>query len=304
MRIVIVRLGNGLGNQLFTYATAFVFAKKNNAKLHVDDESGFYKRYKYGLSNFKITAPIIEKKYKFLGFSGRIKRKILQKVDLLKKSKIFLIEQRDKNKLTYYNPEQLNINFDKKIYMEGYFQSEKYFLNHRDDILKELTFNEDVQCQKSSFIKEIRDSNSVSIHIRKERFLESEGHKNLNKLNNSYLKYNIDITKRGIKYFDRVLKNPKYFLWSNNFDGLKDYFPSDKFIFVNENLKKDPAYDLFLMSQCKNFILSPSTFHYWGAYLSSNKNKICLAPEKTIFENSYYGFSNNKDIKSDWWKEI
>ena len=90
MRIVIVRLGNGLGNQLFTYATAFVFAKKNNAKLHVDDESGFYKRYKYGLSNFKITAPIIEKKYKFLGFSGRIKRKILQKVDLLKKSKIFL----------------------------------------------------------------------------------------------------------------------------------------------------------------------------------------------------------------------
>ena len=46
MKKVIVRLGNGLGNQLFTYAAAYSFAKKNNAELYVDDESGFYKRYK------------------------------------------------------------------------------------------------------------------------------------------------------------------------------------------------------------------------------------------------------------------
>ena len=153
MKIVIVRLGNGLGNQLFTYATAFVFAKKNNAKLYVDDESGFYKRYKYELNNFKITAPIIEKKYKFLGYSGRLKRKILQKINTIRKDKIFLVEKKDKNKLTYYNPEQLNINFDKKIYIEGYFQSEKYFLNNKDDILKEFTFNENIQLQKSYYLE-------------------------------------------------------------------------------------------------------------------------------------------------------
>ena len=72
MKKVIVRLGNGLGNQLFTYAAAYSFAKKNNAKLFVDDESGFYKRYKYELHNFNISAQIIEKKYKFLGFFGRV----------------------------------------------------------------------------------------------------------------------------------------------------------------------------------------------------------------------------------------
>ena len=53
MKKVIVRLGNGLGNQLFTYAAAYSFAKKNNAKLFVDDESGLSKKvdktrgYKY-----------------------------------------------------------------------------------------------------------------------------------------------------------------------------------------------------------------------------------------------------------------
>ena len=68
MKKVIVRLGNGLGNQLFTYAAAYSFAKKNNAELYVDDESGFHKRHKYELHNFNISAKIVAKRYKFLGF--------------------------------------------------------------------------------------------------------------------------------------------------------------------------------------------------------------------------------------------
>ena len=92
MKEVIVRLGNGLGNQLFTYAAAYSFAKKNNAKLYVDNESGFYKMYKYELHNLNISAPIVEKKYKFLGISGRIKRKVLLKLNNFSQNKTFLIE--------------------------------------------------------------------------------------------------------------------------------------------------------------------------------------------------------------------
>ena len=50
MKKVIVRLGNGLGNQLFTYAAAYSFAKRNNAELYIDDESGFYKNIREFLS--------------------------------------------------------------------------------------------------------------------------------------------------------------------------------------------------------------------------------------------------------------
>ena len=152
MKKVIVRLGNGLGNQLFTYAAAYSFAKKNNAELYVDDESGFYKRYKYELHNFNISAPIVEKNHKFIGFFGRAKRKILQKTNNYKKNKIFLIEKKDINNLTNFNNHQLDINFNKRLYFEGYFQSEKYFKDENKNLQKEFSFKNQILNQKNSFI--------------------------------------------------------------------------------------------------------------------------------------------------------
>ena len=79
MKEVIVRLGNGLGNQLFTYAAAYSFSKKKNAKLYIDDESGFYFRHKCELHNFNITAPIVEKKYNFLEFMAGLREDFYKK---------------------------------------------------------------------------------------------------------------------------------------------------------------------------------------------------------------------------------
>ena len=304
MKKVIVRLGNGLGNQLFTYAAAYAFAKKHNAELFVDNESGFYKRYKYELHNFNISAQIVEKKHKFVGFLGKVKRKILIKLSKSNSDSKFLIEARDKNKLSNYNPIQLNINFNKNLYFEGYFQSEKYFKPDIEHLLKEFSFKDNIINQNNSFIKDIKNSDSVSIHLRKDKFLADENHKNLGELNSEFLEHNIKLIKRGIEYFDKKIDNPKYFVWSNNFSGYKYLFDSKKFTLVNNNFDKDPAYDLYLMSLCKHFILSPSTMHYWGALLSKNTNKICLGPTKIKNRSGYYGFSNNSAIKPNWWKEI
>ena len=304
MKKVIVRLGNGLGNQLFTYAAAYSFSKKNNAKLYVDDTSGFYKRYKYELHNFNITAPIIETKYKFIGAFGKIKRKILIKFSNFNHQTKFLIEKRDQNKLSIYDIEQFNIHFNNKVYIEGYFQSEKYYKEYINNLLKEFSFKDEIIKQENNFINDIKKNNSVSIHLRQDKFMALDNHNERDKLNSEYLYNNIQIINKGIKYLDKFLDNPKYFIFSNDFRGLREMFPTNKFIFVDANLKKDPAYDLYLMSLCKHFILSPSTLHYWAAQLSCYPSKICLSPSNIKNKSGYYGFSNNKDIKADWWKDI
>ena len=99
----------------------------------------------------------------------------------------------------------------------------------------------------------------------------------------------------------KKIDKPVFFIWSNDFTDLREYFPSNKFIFVDNSVEDNDIYDLYLMTLSKNFILSPSTFHYWGAYLSNYKNKICLGPPKIKNQSGFYGFSNNEDIKPDWW---
>jgi hypothetical protein len=41
---------------------------------------------------------------------------------------------------------------------------------------------------------------------------------------------------------------------------------------------KDVLNDFFLFSFSKHFIVSPSSFHWWGAWLNTNENKMCLYP--------------------------
>ena len=72
------------------------------------------------------------------------------------------------------------------------------------------------------FKNELLNSNSVSIHIRRGRFGDEKSFYNgiPDIKNDFFLKKSLEYIFRGIKFFKKKIKNPKFFLWSNNFDGL------------------------------------------------------------------------------------
>ena len=57
--------------------------------------------------------------------------------------------------------------------------------------------------------------------------------KNIDELNLEFMNNNISIVKKGVEYFDKKLENPKYFIWSNDFSGIKSLFPSNKIPYIS-----------------------------------------------------------------------
>ena len=296
---LIVRLSNNLGNQMFMYASAYVFAKKLNRDFFYDDETAYQSSnlYKYNLDIFKISSTKAPNNLKFLNKSGYIKRKFLKYFDNFYSSKMFYVEPRDRNKNTSFNDKILSGNFRDKLFVEGHFESEKYFNSHINEIKNEFSFKNYKSFENNQIFNSIKNSESVSICIRQNRFSERKRAITSKDDENSLI-----FTKDQIKYIEKSINliktkvtNPKFFLWSNDLKGVNNYFSDTQFTSVSTN-KVD--FDLFLMSQTKHSIVIPSSFNWWGAWLGKSSKSIVVRPSNDHFSNFNV---NNKDFwPKDW----
>ena len=297
-KTLIVRIGEGLGNQLFMYANAYSLSRKFDYILFIDDESGFFKNSRlrsYNLDIFNIPEPICRDKLKFNNSIKDLKRKSLKFIDNFISNKRFINEKIDNNKLTKF--EEISKLESAQMYIEGHFESELYFKDFEIDLKKNLKIKHDLININNPYINQIKQTNSVSIHLRKNRYSEDLNNQSI--LNNEkdalFEKNLINYVNRSIKYFDTKLDDPHYFIWSNKPNDFKEFFlDSKKFTFIENN---DLAMDFYLFTLCKNFIVGPSTFHWWGAWLNENIKKICLRPKDM-------NPSNNKDFWPNYWISI
>ncbi len=302
MNNLIVRIAEGLGNQLFMYANAFALSQKINYKLFIDDESAYFKKKnieKYQLHNFNLSSNICEDKFKFNNYIKDFKRKFLIKSNFLKRKKNFLIEENDKFKKTKYS-NLSNNSFSKVLFVEGHYESEKYFKNYKNQLKLEFTLKNSNFYEKNKYIELIRNNpNIVSICVRQNRFSERMNNKfNENNIiaSQNFTKKTIDYIFRAVTYIDNKFDDMKYLVWSNDFKDLRNYLPENKFIFI-ENKENKSLSDFYLLLNCKNFIVGPTSFHWWPAWLNSNQNSLILRPKDL-------NVSNNLDFWPSNWISI
>ena len=300
---LIVRIAEGLGNQLFMYAHAYSLSKLIDYKLYIDDESGFIKTKEfrnYYLNNFKVSAEIVNDDLKFNDFNKNLKRKILKKTEFIRSKKKFILEKKYMNKTTKYEKIEPTV-LDNIVYVEGHYESEKYFLKFKSELIDEFRFKNNLDLSENYYFDIIKKNknNIISICIRTNRFSERPGNQyNIYSKNRSdqFVKDTIDYIYRAIDFLKNKIQNPIYLIWSNDFSNLKEYFPNENFIFVDNKVEKIIT-DFSLLNECRNFIVGPTSFHWWGAWLNNENNKICIRP-------SNINPSKNKDFWPSNWIEI
>lgn len=299
---IIVRIAEGLGNQLFMYAHSLALSKKINYKLFIDNESGYFQVKNvrtYQLDNFNINTPICKDKLKFNNQIKNIGRKILIKLDKFKKKKSFLLEKKDKSKKTKFT-DYSKYNYSDILYVEGHYESEKYFYNLKDELIKKFTLKNEYIYQKNAYFNEIKNNeNIISICIRQNRFserLSNRSNQNQIKKSDEFTKSTLNYVKKSVEYIDKKLPDAKYFVWSNDFSNLREYLPANKYTFVDIKENKSLS-DFYLLLKCNNFIVGPTSFHWWPAWLNNKKNSIIVRPKDI-------NISNNSDFWPDKWISI
>ena len=264
--IIVPKLAGGLGNMMFQIAASYSFAKEVGSKFAIDYQHiGTLHGHptNYRLSTFK-NIPEIE------GLS----------------SSALLFKEGQ------YNYEAINTGgfINKELYIDGYYQSYKYFEKHIDDIISLFSPNVTEMGAMNNIYGHLFDKETVSIHVRRGDYENlSDYHVNLP------ASYYLD----AMACFDT---NVRFIVFSDDIEWCKK-----KITLLNtdvEFITDEPDWmDLYLMTWCNHNIIANSTFSWWGAFLNTNKNKKVVIPDQW-FGPSQPSTVNTRDLFPKEWKTV
>ena len=226
--MIVCKIHGGMGNQMFQYATAISIAKKNNtfSRFLYTENCGTYRPFR-----LKVFKNLEIEKY-------------------INSNEIF---QRIEDDFIYRD----YVTNEQDLYLDGYWQSEKYFKDNEEEIRNVFEIDE--------FINYVVPDNSISLHIRRGDYLNSNGYHPIQTM--EYYK----------KALNKVGDYDKLFILSDDITWCKENVIFDNVVFVEG---QSEIQDMKVMSLCDHNIIANSSFSWWGAWLNDNPNKKVIAPSK------------------------
>lgn len=169
------------------------------------------------------------------------------------------------------------------VIINGFFQSERYFINYRDKILEIFKIPDTIKETIDSKYSEILKGRTASIHVRRGDYLKYQNHHPTQSL--SYYHKSIELLNDKVDTF---------LIFSDDIGWCKENIKGENILYIDNELD---YIELYLMSLCDNNIIANSSFSWWGAWLNENPDKIVIAPKRwfgpAIRENSDDIIPNN-----------
>jgi hypothetical protein len=282
----IVKISGGLGNQLFQYSFGRYLELNFGFKVIYD-----LRTIQNG-STFTNRLTLINDLIKNINYNDnkfykneliyRLRRKLIHDyfpdyskiyVENVLKEKVLKIEE-----------------LSKKKYFDGYWQTLKYVNSIENELRSDLNFNESLVNLCLIDYNIISNSNSCSLHIRRGDYLLPHNKK-------IFAECGIDYIQKSINYIMLKFPDTKFYVFSDDINWAKSILKGDNYHFIDK-YNNNPIADLFLMSTCKNNIISNSTFSWWGSWLNNNTNKMIICP-KLWYNNSTLNKIHIKNITND-----
>lgn len=254
----------GLGNQLFGYAAARAYSIRTNRDLLLDDVSGYksdgYNRA-YKLDQFPVAGGLAPSRLR-LGDPRGPRHKALRTFNKLLPNplKFYLAEDQEQpeTQLTGF------ISNGRVVRLNGYWQSEKYFIERAATIRAELQpppFAEG--SAEAALEEELATTPSVFLHIRRDRYSP----------------------RLGSGYYDSsiisalsTLGNCRFEVFGDDLDWANQYLDFHGAPVRYHEASNDELVDFRLMAACRHAIVANSSFSWWAAWLRRHADKRVFTP--------------------------
>jgi len=273
---------------MFQYALGRVLSIRNHTDLKLDisffslNLKNVTKRsFDLGVFNISGTvAQISDIPFLFRLYNNKI---LVRPITLLRK----IVKSKGTEKSFAFSPSIFTAG--ENLYLEGYWQSPKYFSGFEDIIRKDFTLKNIPAQNIQDLAKEISDTNALCMHVRRGDYVGNKSHEGVN---NEY--YN-----KGIAAILEKTQIEKIYVFSEDIawceNNLKFTFPT---MYVADTYAGEKGEGhMFLMSNCKSFIIANSSFSWWAAWLSSHTHKVIVCPKQWFPDATI----NTSDlIPSDW----
>lgn len=278
---------------MFQYACGYALARKNNNVLKLDI-TGFhnYPLRKYELDKFSLEVvfarsdEIEQLKYKPISFVRKMVRRLLKKK--IPHSSCYYKEP-------HFHVDSALFKNKRDLYIEGYWQSEKYFSEYRDELLQLFTLKDEIHGETQLYKENIDKIESVSLHIRRGDYITDH------KTNNYHGICSVDYYRDAVEMIIRNISDPHFFIFSDDLDWAKenlDFIDNITFVEIQKNIPDHE--EMYLMSICKHNIIANSSFSWWGAWLNQNTDKIVIAPKKWFNDSSI----DTSDLTPQEWTKL
>lgn len=290
--MVIVQLLGGLGNQLFQYAAARRLAYERGLPLKLD-MSAFqsYTLRTPKLHHFNISAEVAssDEIQRFIkpGIFGKGTRWISRNLIPVSHRHIYR-----ESRLYHFDQEFLRLPDD--VYLQGYFQSELYFIPIEDVIRRDLTVITPPSDINQAMMQKIASTDAVSLHVRRGDYANDPKTKAYHGV------LSLDYYREAIKLAAESVVTPHFFMFSDDVSWLREQFDLNyPHTLIDHNDSDHDYEDLRLMSLCKHHIIANSSFSWWGAWLCQCPGKKVYAPNRWLTDTT---ISTEELIPMEWTK--
>ncbi|MDE7324450.1 MAG: alpha-1,2-fucosyltransferase [Lachnospiraceae bacterium] len=275
-RANVVRISDGLGNQLFQYAFGYSLYKRTGKELLIDPMYSGKLRH-YQLDSFQIDFRqrfVGEKADYVLGLGARNAAPLRLKCR----------EQKIRRGRYPVVKEPCPMRYDESVYQDdaayyiGFWQSHQYFDAYYDDIKRQFQYKEPLSAQAMAYLEKIRtDANgaSVSLHIRRTDYNRTQNNVCLGDV----------FYRQALERMQRETGSFALYIFTDDKYFVRESFAFHDFVLIEGVSDLE---EFVLMQKCRNHIIANSTYSWWGAYLADNKGGVVCAPVSDIWTDEFY----------------